>query len=640
MWYLRAVLERSLRAVLGFAIVIAALAHTVASLAVPLSQQFFKSNIVPSSSREILLVAVIGAFALAGCFGAVLLARDTAAAAWSLWWWTRLCAPAVTLPFVGALFRHDFLTEIEAAVLLSLVVIALERLVRVSLGAWAERPPKAAPVAPPGRPLARIARAKAALSSPRLTFFTLVTLAAAQAVFLGLWSVWSHQRFGTYGFDLGIYDNIFNNTLHGNWLAVPTMDMPERWADLRKNHADFAVFYLLPIYGLRPDATTLLWLQSIFIAGGSVPLYLFARKRVPTSVAFAVSLAWLLYPALQSSQMYDYHPQHIGAVWVLCAIAALEHQRWRLYWLFFTLALLVREDVSIGLTSLGLYCALSGYRVKTGLATVFAACSYFIGIRFAVMQSGEFSGMYKNLIGPGESVGFGSILVTLITNPTYAAKTLLTMEKARYVSQILAPLVFLPTRRPMLWLLMIPGFFLTILSTEYLPTIQIGFQYVANWAAYVFPAAVIALAALGAMEDHRHRQTAAVVALLCGSLIANYQWGAYSPRWSMRGGFAEVPLARPTQADIDRETALKGFLERVPAGSRLCTSDRIQAHTTSVHLNNWPLRSGVKGCDWMMWSDLSGDLGSEHGSAALTPGVITLVETKNGITLARKKDSP
>jgi uncharacterized membrane protein len=636
-----AVFERSLRAVLGFAIVIAAMTHALVSAAVPLSPQFFNANLAAPSSRNVVLLVVLGAFVLAGGFGTLLLARDRPTATSSLEWWVRVCCPLIALPFLLALFRHDFLTEIEAALMLSVVVIAFERLVRVSVTAWAERPSRASAVAL-GQP-GVAARAQGALSrffeSPRLLLATVGLLAVGQAVFLGLWSVWSHQRFGTYGFDLGIYDNIFNSTLHGQWLAVPTMGMGEAWSDVRRNHADFAVFYLLPLYALKPGAITLLWLQSFFIAGGAVPLFLFARNRLSPQAALAVAVAWLLYPALQSSQMYDYHPQHVGAFWVLCAIASLEHRRWKLYWFFFALGLLVREDVSIGLTALGLYSVLSGYRVKTGLASIFAACTYFVAMRFGVMQSGEFSGMYKNLIVPGEASGFGSILVTLMTNPSYAAKTLLTMEKARYLSQILAPLAFLPMRRGWLWLLMIPGFFLTILSTEYLPTIQISFQYVANWAAYMFPATVIALAALGARGDPEHRQKAAIAALLAGSVIANYQWGAYSPRWSMRGGFVEVPLLRPTQTDVDREAALQGLLEKVPATARLCTGDRIQAHTTGVHVSNWPLRFGVGSCEWLLWSDLPGDLGSEHGAAALVQGTYTVVEQRNGVTLARKRDA-
>lgn len=629
-------LERSARAVLAFALVITATVHALVSSALSLTPQFFDSNFGPPSTRSAILTAVVLAFGVAGLFatGLIFTDRDRAQSTASLEWWTRLCSPLVVLPFVIALFRHDFASEIEAALMLTLTVLGLERLVRVSLVAWAEHPPSSRT-----NMLAAIGAAGSRfLASPKLPGL-LAALAAAQGVFLAVWSIWSHQRFATYGFDLGIYDNIFNNTLHGRFLAAPTMSMPEPWSDLRLNHADFAVFYLLPLYALRPGATTLLVLQSFFIAGSVIPVYLFARNRLSSGAAFLVGVAWLLYPALQSSQMYDYHPQHIGAAWVLCAIAALEYQRFRLYWLFFALAIFVREDVSIGLTALGMYAVVSGYRVKTGIASMVVACAYFVTIRFAVMEGGAFSGMYKNLFAPGEAAGFGSILVTLVTNPTYAVKTLLTMEKFRYVSQVFAPLAFLPMRRGLLWLLMIPGFFLTILTTEYLPTVQISFQYVANWAAYMFPATVIALATF-AGADAVIRRRAALAAMLCGSIIANNQWGAYSPRWSMRGGFVEVPLLRPTQADLDREAAVQALLAKVPPEARLCTGDRVQPHTTGSFLNNWPLRFNIDQCEYLLWSELPGDLGNDQARLALSRGTFTVVERKADVTLAKKAAGP
>jgi uncharacterized membrane protein len=636
LWYGRRVFERSVRAVLAFAVVIAAMAHALVSLSLALSPQFFAGNFAQPSDRNLVLGVVILTFVAAGLFGTALILRSAPreASTRSLDWWARRASPLVAFPFIAALFRHDFLTEIEAAILLGLIVIGFERLVRLSLEAKAEFPATSS-----GTNIvsALAAVAKRFLSSPRLTAGTLVGLAVAQCTLLAVWSIWSHQRFGTYGFDLGIYDNIFNSTLNGKWLAVTTMGMPAPWSDVRFNHADFAVFYLLPIYALRPGAVTLLVLQSIFIAGASIPLYLFARSRLSTGAAFAVGVAWLLYPALQSSQMYDYHPQHVGAAWVLCAVAALEYRRYWLYWVFFALAILVREDVSIGLTCLGLYSVLSGYRIKTGIASMVVACLYFVTLRFGVMQSGDFSGMYKNLFAPGAAPGFGSILMTLVSNPTYTAKTLLTMEKARYISQVFAPLAFLPMRRGLLWLLMIPGFFLTILSTEYLPTIQISFQYVANWGAYMFPAAVIVLGGYAATTGGTIRRRAAIAAMLCGSIIANYQWGAYSPRWTLRGGFVDVPLRPPAPADLDREAAVQHLLGKVPAEAKLCTGDRIQSHTTGTHINNWPLRFNVAGCEYLMWSDLPGDLGNNLAQAALSDGSFTLVEQRAGVTLAKAK---
>lgn len=69
---------------------------------------------------------------------------------------------------------------------------------------------------------------------------------------MSLYAVWSHQRFGTFGYDLGQYDSIFANTLAGRPLHVPALGWDYAWGELINGHADLGTFYMLPIYALYP----------------------------------------------------------------------------------------------------------------------------------------------------------------------------------------------------------------------------------------------------------------------------------------------------------------------------------------------------------------------------------------------------
>jgi uncharacterized membrane protein len=630
-------LARAIRTVFAFAVVVAIAADAAATAA--LSLGFFASNLLASRERQVVLAISLGAFVAAGAWGVVLIRRDTPAAVEALERWVRLACPALVAPLVLALLHPAFGTEAETALLLAALVVAFERLVRISVEAYGTGPPAPAALAPSraARIWSRVRAAPGAFfARPRLVLALLGGLAAAHAAFIATWAIWSHQRFGTYGFDLGQYDNVFACTLHGRWLAMPALGLGgQNWGDITSNHADLAVFYLLGLYALKPGAVTLLVMQAVFVAGAAIPLYLFARSRLSPAVAFAVGLAWLLYAPLHGALLYDYHPQLIAVALVVCAIAAVEYRRYRLYWVFFVLAILCREDVSIGLAALGLYLLLSGSRVKTGLASVIAAAAYFVVMRFGIMGNGAFSNMYKDLIAPDAQAGFGAVLKTLISNPAYAAKTLVTWEKARYLAQIFAPLAFLPMRRPALWLLMIPGALLTVLSTGYPPMTQISFQYVANWAAYMFPASAIVLAEYASREDGKPALYAASAALVCGSIIACVQWGAYSPQGSVRGGFVDVPLQRPSEEDRKKERDVLGLLEKVPDTASMCVSDRLQPHTTTAHLENFPLKAGVGDCEYLLW--LSGDMGGEHAQTSLANHSYELVEQRGSVLLAKKK---
>lgn len=618
---------RASRAVLAFGLVASVSMLTLAT-ATRAASTFFSLNLMPASERNWLLGVTLGSAVLMTGLALVLLRRDLKTSVVALEFWARLVSPVLVLPFLLALLRADFGTDPEAALLLAAAALGGERLARVSLEAWQTRPWRSDEV--------RERRWLAVLRAPATPLTVLVVLAAGQALLMGVWSVWSHQRFGTYGFDLGQYDSVFANTLHGNWLAMPPLRLNQPFSDVVYNHADFGTFLLLPVYALFPDAKTLLVLQALFVAGAAVPLYFFAVRRLGSRwQAFVVGAMWLAYAPMHSAQLYDYHWQLVGAALVVCALAALESRRMVLYWLLFVAAILCREDVSIGLTVFGLFLVLSGERPKVGVATALLAVGYFGLLRFGVMRSVSFAGIYSDLRAPDMADGFGSILKTLISNPAYAAKTLITWEKARYLAQIFAPLVFLPMRRPLLWLLMVPGFFLSVLSTGYAPTISISFQYVGNWAGWMFFAAVLALSAWQG-DAGQLRRRAALTAMVAASLVAAVHWGAYTPRGSIRGGFVEVPLRRPSADDVAREAALRELLQLVPAEAALCTSERVQPHTTSLHLKNHSLRGGTHDCDFLLFSAMPDDHGAPEANAALASRAFRVKERKAGVTLAER----
>jgi uncharacterized membrane protein len=635
-------LARSARVLIGFGFVVAVMLHSVGNLLLAARVAFFRDNVMPGGDRHLLIGMVLGAFVASFIAGAVIVREDPERSLTALSWLTRLLCPVITAPVVLALLDIDFGNETETALVLALLVISLEQLLRISFDAWAERPQRPASAAP-----SLALRAMRGLhvtftvffARPRIVLATVILLAACHAAFMSLWAVWSHERFGTFGYDLGQYDQIFASTLHGRWLAIPALGWPQTWGELVNGHADLGTFYMLPIYAIYPHAPTLLVMQATMLAAASVPLYLFARNHLTAPLAFAIALVWLLYAPLHGAELYDVHMQPFGASWAVFAIAAVDRRRWVLYWVFFTLAILCREDVSMGLAVLGIFLALSGQRVKTGIATAAIATLYFVSLRFVIMTNNAFAVIFKELYAPGQPENFGSIVQTMISNPAFLGKSLIRWEKLRYFAQIFAPLAFLPLRRPILWVLGIPGFILTLMSTGYVATTMIGFQYVSNWAAYMIPATALALSMMPDTAQGRRRRSAAAVTMLVASVISSVQWGAYSPRGMVHGGFAEVPFKAPSELDRQREAAVQDFMAKVADGVPICTSDRLQPHTTS-HLDNFTLKDGVFDCEYLMWSDMPGDLGNQRGIDAVNSGTYQRVETRAGVTFARRKAKP
>jgi len=622
------VFVRTIRVAVALGLISAAVAHALATELLPVTLAFFTENLISPEQRRLVLVLMGAALVTTALATALVVRRDPGRSTAGAEWLARLLCPLLVLPVALTLVRHRWAEDTVIAIVLALLAFALERLCRESVAAWAERPPDL------GSRLFALPRAF--FARPRLVFGTVIALAIGHAVFMSLWAIFSHQRFHTFGYDLGQYDQIFNSVLGGRPLRVPTLQWDYDWGELHNGHADLGTFYMAPIYALYPRAETLLAMQATALGLAAIPVFLLARSRLPLPHAFALGLAWLLYAPLHGAQLYDVHMQPFGASWAMWAIAMAELRRFKTYWVFFVLAILCREDVSIGLATLGAFMFLSGWRPRTGVASAVVATLYFLVIRFVVMKGGQgFADAFKLLYPPGEA-GFLPVVKTLVSNPGYSLRTLILWEKVRYVCQVFAPLVFLPLRRPLNWLLMVPGFLLTLIATAYLPPIQISFQYVCNWAAYAFAGAVFVLAAFGDTGAGRVRRAAAVWALLAASVIASVQWGAYSPYGVIRGGFSDVPFKAPGAADRQRERDLQEVMKSVPEEASLCAAELIIAHVT-WHLNTWSLRDGVFDCQYLIFSSMPGDAGSERGRMAVAAGQYEVAVTKGDITLAKKK---
>ncbi len=623
-------LTRALRAAVALGLIAAAVTLALVTELVPVDGAFFSENLLLPEQRRLMLLFMAGAFAAVA--GATLWAvrRDPNRSAEGAEWLARLACPLLTAPVALALARRGWADDSVIAISLALFVLALERLLRESCAAWAERPPALGQRA--------LAAPRAFFSRPRLVLGTLVALAAAHALFMTLWAVYAHQRFFTYSSDLGQYDQVFQSVLGGRPLRLPTLGWDTNWGGLN-GHADLATFYLVPIYALHPRAETLLVMQACALAFSSIPIFLFARNRLPLPYAFALGLAWLLYAPFHGAQLYDVHMQPFGASWAMWAIAMAELKRFKTYWLFFVFAILCREDVSIGLATLGAFMFLSGWRVRTGVATALVSVAYFLTLRFVLMPNQYFADTFKQLYPPGES-GFIAIMKTVASNPGYTLRTLTVLEKVTYVAQVFGPLAFLPLRRPLHWVLLVNGFLLTLLSTAYPPTISISFQYVCNWAPYAFAGAAMTLAAFDDSAEGRARRAAATWAVLAGIAVACLQWGAYSPHATVKGGFAIVPFKAPSEADRQRERDLQEVMQGVPAGTALCAGDRVQAHVT-WHANTWSIVDERHDhCQMMIFGDFPDDLSSRRAQLGIASGRFQVVARKGDIILAKRVTAP
>ncbi len=434
-------------------------------------------------------------------------------------------------------------------------------------------------------------------------FITVVAGALFYAIFMSFFTLRWHYKLKTANFDLSINNNLIFGALHGKFLVSP-VTMPENPEGYAAVHVKLGQYVLLPIYALYPRPETLLVLQSSLLGLGALPLYGFARRHISRWMAVAVAFAYLCYYPMHSANFYEVKYVPIATFFVLSTIWAVDAKRWGWFAVAFVSALLMREDIPIGLAVIGVFLLLTGHRPRAGLLMAAVSGAWFVYLRFVWMeQQGEwwFPDMYKGLWAPGEE-GFKSVIKTLLTNPTYVLLSFIEKRKLYYLLHLLVPIVFLPARRWYLWAAFIPGIILTMLATNYDPPTMYSFQYVMHWTPYVFAGAALALAALKSSPAGGSRRAwAAVGAMLFASVAMQYNYGAFPARGgSLKGGYKMVEFDF-TEKERQRYANLQEIIALIPPDATVAATEYVGPHVSSRPVL-YSARYGPHDAEWYLAS--------------------------------------
>jgi uncharacterized membrane protein len=510
--------------------------------------------------------------------------------------------------------------------------LAAEALARLAL---ASPPLRLRPLAPrAGAALRRLTTAV-----PPVAWVSLACL--AYATFFAWHTVAFHRNLYTRSFDLGLESNAVWNALHGGpFLKSSPFSGPQ--GSLIGYHAVLFAYAIAPLYALHPGPETLLVLQSALVGGAGVILFLWARRRVGEPVAGLATVCYLLYPPLHGGNLYDFHYQTLAPFFLWLTLWALDARRDGLAVLGVAATLALREDVAATLMVLGAYFVVSGRRPRAGLAVAGASALYFAAVKFAIMPRFQpvpsFLFAFAGLLPAGER-SFEAVLATILGNPVFTLGTLLAGSKLVYVLQVLVPLAFVPLRRAVGWLFLLPGLLFTLLSNNP-PFLQISFQYTAHWTAFLFPALVIALGPPGAPGDSGgwRRRRAALVALVLATLSCSYQYGAILQRHTARSGFDRFRFGTG-DAERARRAELDALVALIPPRARVAASETLVPHVCD-RPDAYTLRLGLFDADDLLFAippTTDGEL--PRAAEALTSGAFGVVEARSLFVLARRGHS-
>lgn len=554
-------------------------------------RDFIARNDLPTGLRQLLLACLVLTAGPLALFAVVeLLLEKPPIALEALRRWGRLSAPlVVTCPaLILSVYRYWIDHPLEFLLLLALTSFVFERLLRLCL---AELTPLLAPLQP------SLARVRAARWVEALPLALVLAAAAGYALFLGYFTIQQHHRIQTGGFDLGHYEILMYNFLHGHPYRS-TILWGSGGGNNLANHAELGMLLLLPFYALHPSGEAMLVIQAVLMGGSVIPLFLLCRSALGPLTALGLCFAYLIAASFSSPLFYDFHWLPLAIPFHFLLMYALNTRRHRLALVSFVLALLIREDVALTLALGSTYFITTRRNVKLGVALFTASLTWFVVVKFGVMRLAgtfDFGGMlYAELIISGEQ-GFGSVAKTALTNPLYFLSTLLTLPKLIFMLHLLVPLAFLPWRNWRWALMSCGGFAVTLMTTRANDAlISIRFHYLMHWTPYLYAATVVALHALGSTGvEGVVRRRAALGALLFASTLHSLTFGPIFQRSNFIGGFQRIPFAF-SEADRVRAEAMRQAKLLIPESASVAATDlevaqlttRLTAYSTKVDIGS------------------------------------------------------
>lgn len=268
-------------------------------------------------------------------------------------------------------------------------------------------------------------------------------------VFLIVAALLNHRALGT-GYDLGIYDQTVWNLAHGRiWMTTLVYETGGYY-----DHFEPILLLIVPLYWLWSDVRVLLIVQSLALGLGSLPIYLYARRRFRTwehgnALALAIAAAYLAYPAMHNANLNDFHEVSLLPPLLGFALYGLLTGQRRVTWIFLVLCLMVKEDFSVTFLMFGLYIAafnLAGFRRRDGAFVAAVAVIWMLLVLYALYPAATRGMPYPFVARRYPWLGDSpeSAATVLLTRPWIMLPYLTQTPKLLFALRLMGPLLFLP----------------------------------------------------------------------------------------------------------------------------------------------------------------------------------------------------
>ncbi len=314
----------------------------------------------------------------------------------------------------------------------------------------------------------------------RFSMAIVIVLAVVIFAFLAVLVILRYKTFYTSTFDFGVFSQMFYN-MRDKLLPMTTCER-NVWLSHFAVHVSPIYYLILPIYMIFPYNETLLIVQLLFIVSGVIPLILICRHRkLSNFLTTVMAVVYLFSPVFFGGLFYDFHENKFLTTLIFWMLYFVEKDKKIGTYIFAVLVLMVKEDAGIYVACIGLYMLAKKKQTKEkihGIVITILAIVWFL-LAYSWLNNGgdgAMTGRYKNFIGDEESVF--AIIETIVKNPAYFFKQLLSVEKLEKILWVIVPVMLMPFRiKSMKELILLIPFLVMNLMPSYIYQYDIAHQY-------------------------------------------------------------------------------------------------------------------------------------------------------------------
>ncbi|HUC33321.1 MAG TPA: DUF2079 domain-containing protein, partial [Ilumatobacteraceae bacterium] len=303
----------------------------------------------------------------------------------------------------------------------------------------------------------------------------------------------NQRNFGTWAYDMSIYDQGFWLVSHGSsW-------MTSRGLDFWGHHVNPIALVFAPAYWLGAGPTFLYVVQAIVLALGAWPVYLIARDAIKTPwMGLVFAVVYLMYAPVQWISWAMFHPEALVITPFLFAWWFATKERWLPYFVMVVLCLMMREDVALAVVMLGLVLfvvhrnAPDRRRVNlmAGATVVLGVVWYLVATQFIIRHFNDgqdpfyityFYGHY------GDSAS--EVLAEMIRRPDRVVSDAVQADRLKFYKQMSWPMGWTYLFSPLGLLMAVPQLLASVITlTPYAR--MINYQYTSIMIAPIVIASI------------------------------------------------------------------------------------------------------------------------------------------------------